>query len=123
MSEFVGRCSCCGKELPGIRPNRFARNPNRRCILCYMSAVKHFYRHSQGYIVHREPGKNGKQTLEHREVMEKTIGKALKKGEVVHHINGIRTDNRPENLRLYKNAGLHVAEEHPNPIFSRKGKK
>lgn len=32
--------------------------------------------------------------------MERIIGRKLKAYEDVHHINGIRNDNRPENLQI-----------------------
>jgi hypothetical protein len=44
--------------------------------------------------------------LEHLLVMEKTIGRPVEAHETVHHKNGDRQDNRPENLELH--VGRHA---------------
>lgn len=38
--------------------------------------------------------------LEHRMVVARRIGRPLWREEIVHHLNGVRTDNRDENLEL-----------------------
>jgi hypothetical protein len=48
---------------------------------------------------------------EHRCVVEAYIGRKLTKEEVVYHINGLRTDNRIENLMIFPSQREHKSFE------------
>lgn len=63
---------------------------------------KHPYCNSKGYI------------YEHRLVIEKQIGRYLLPKEVTHHINGIKDDNRKENLMGFYNISAHLFFEYHN---------
>ena len=52
--------------------------------------------------VHGHPrAGNGNYVFEHILVMEQQLGRYLLPDEYVHHLNGVRDDNRPENLELW----------------------
>lgn len=75
----------------------------------------------KGYRMVNMVGDDGRVRVirEHRWVMEQHLGRRLTAGEVVHHINHDRADNRLENLELFASHALHIRTHHPTP---RRGK-
>ena len=64
----------------------------------------------QGYVYILDPfkfqkGGMSRYTGEHTSVAEKKYKRKVGSDELVHHLNGIRDDNRPENLVIIKRKG------------------
>ena len=57
----------------------------------------HIYAGNKGYV------------KESRLIMENILGRYLNPNEVVHHENGKREDDRPENLKLFESRGKHMS--------------
>ena len=60
------------------------------------------YIDKKGYKRYSDSGK-----LVHRYVAERKLGRKLHKGEVVHHRNRNKKDNRRKNLWVFKNQDNH----------------
>lgn len=85
-----------------------ARQRSRGIELKPIHVPSHRYDHG-GYVLLKDPehpnsNKNGN-VLEHVKVMSEILGRPLHPEETVHHINGVKDDNRPENLELW--ASMH----------------
>jgi hypothetical protein len=60
--------------------------------------------HRKGYVMVRmpkEPSQKTKYVFDHVLIMEEFLGRKLFPGENIHHKNGVKDDNRIENLELW----------------------
>lgn len=78
------------KKCYGTTDQTGDRNPHWRGGKTY---------HKAGYLMVLQEG--GGYRFEHVLVMEEVLGRSLLPGENVHHLNGVKDDNRSENLELW----------------------
>ena len=81
----------CGENSPNWNGGRIKNCCGYILVIDY----NHPFKNPSGYV------------FQHRLVMEKHLGRLLNPRERVHHKNGIRTDNRIENLGLFYNNSEH----------------
>jgi len=93
-----------GKKFPEFSKEK-APNWKGGQYLChgyiYIFKPEHPFCNSKGYV------------CEHRLVKEKQLRRYLKPQEIIHHLNGVRDDNNPKNLKLFPNENAHQKFHHP----------
>lgn len=114
--RFTYVCVYCGKEFSkSKRPDEKAKllYCSRKCanrVTCLPRIKKKTRRSKYGYISVWKPDHpraHSGRVMEHVLVMERILERLLRKGEIVHHINYLEWDNRPDNLYLCKSNSEH----------------
>lgn len=108
----VCACGCGEKTVNPHSSYRQGHNPwgeERKVFTRYARNGK-----TRWYLLIRGGGSGIKTVPWARVVMEGMVGRPLRSGEVVHHINGDSEDDRPENLQLFASNAEHIKVEYEN---------
>lgn len=98
--RFQAICSCGKVGTPSAAMVVNGKSKSCGCSLKehLPEETKHLNLDKYGYV---RISINGKRVKEHRYVVEQAYGEKLKSHESIHHKNGIRHDNRLENLEVW----------------------
>jgi len=106
----TGTCANCGTTIT-IRAGRDDR-PRFCSLACNAASRRKPFIIKNGYRLVLKPehprADHYGYVREHIVVMEASLGRPLTKREVVHHINGNKQDNSPQNLKLFSSNSEHL---------------
>lgn len=115
-------CDNCGEEFNQHSHWGVVNKHNFCCRDCYYEWRKNIKNHPHwkggqvkmlGYVFVKKPNhlfaNDCGYVKRSRLVMENHLGRYLRPAETMHHINGIRDDDRIENLRLFDSNGEHIS--------------
>ena len=112
-------CKKHGLKTQRTGPRSGTGHPEWKGGRVLMKGYWHIYKPEHPHAV-----KGGKYVAEHRLVMEEKLGRYLTRKEVVHHVDGDRQNNHPDNLMMFPTNAKHLQTELKGrvPNWTKEGK-